>query len=321
MSRDTREESTSYVMDFSQIPPGCQFQPSDHQLIQNYLQPKAFSESTMEIIIPDVLVAEAKEFSDLDPFNLPGPSYNTVTAGLSMYRYFFVKRRHERSAGNGYWKATSGDTTIRDGQGRPIGYMKTLKYHIYAKNRTSSSDDIKTPWIMREFRLANGEGDKNTKDSAVWTLCKIGETGRCEKDKACAVDSNTTWQQQVHEKQQTQTEATASYGWVSEPATASYGWVSEPATASYGWVSEPATASYDWVSDEPASPAPTTALMLDATTSGPAVMPLDEPAWMSADDAAMTGQQDEIYGDDDISVENAVNWIADNCTDADYFLY
>ncbi|KAL0418205.1 UNVERIFIED_CONTAM: protein BEARSKIN2 [Sesamum radiatum] len=60
--------------------------------------------------------------------------------------------RADRITPYGYWKATSGDKTIRH-NGREVGYRKTLVYYMKAESHNSTAR--KTDWIMHEYRLKN----------------------------------------------------------------------------------------------------------------------------------------------------------------------
>lgn len=81
--------------------------------------------------------------------------------------YFFVPMkkktengsRPDRSAGNGYWKATSGDKDIvgidADGRNVVMAITRSLAYHSmdHLGTKGKAKDGKKTNWIMHEFRL------------------------------------------------------------------------------------------------------------------------------------------------------------------------
>ncbi|XP_058068995.1 NAC domain-containing protein 2-like [Magnolia sinica] len=69
--------------------------------------------------------------------------------------YFFTQRnrkyeggsRPARKAGNGYWKATTGHTTVLD-QDKVVGYKMNLKFHV-----GTAPKGKKTDWLMTEYRM------------------------------------------------------------------------------------------------------------------------------------------------------------------------
>lgn len=71
--------------------------------------------------------------------------------------YFFTPRvkrykkgsRPNRSAEDGYWKATRVEKTIKTNDDQEIGFKKTLVYY----RGNNASDGVKTNWIMHEFRI------------------------------------------------------------------------------------------------------------------------------------------------------------------------
>ncbi|KAF5193340.1 hypothetical protein FRX31_017074 [Thalictrum thalictroides] len=92
--------------------------------------------------------------------------------GLGEHQYYFVvPKPRVCKAGNGRWIANTKHKPILDEQEDDIiGYKRTLTYYIFPKERQSSKDDIKTKWIMHEYRLQQTAKTQ-------WALCKIGENG------------------------------------------------------------------------------------------------------------------------------------------------
>ncbi|XP_058068836.1 protein ATAF2-like [Magnolia sinica] len=80
--------------------------------------------------------------------------------------YFFTQRnrkyeggsRPARKAGNGYWKATTGHTTVLD-QEKVVGYKMNLKFHV-----GTAPKGKKTDWLMTEYSI--DEVDPPTTTSA-----------------------------------------------------------------------------------------------------------------------------------------------------------
>ncbi|KAL8140877.1 hypothetical protein V2J09_006898 [Rumex salicifolius] len=102
-------ENHNFVRDgASRLPPGFRFQPTDEELVFQYLKSKILHLPLPATIIPDLL-----HVSNFDPWALPGDE--------EQERYFFTKKEAKYRIGNrtnrstpcGYWKATSSDKQIR----------------------------------------------------------------------------------------------------------------------------------------------------------------------------------------------------------------
>ncbi|XP_034688143.1 NAC domain-containing protein 72-like [Vitis riparia] len=83
--------------------------------------------------------------------------------------YFFTPRdrkypngnRPNRTAGDGFWKASARDHTITMDNNETIGYKKSLAYH-----EGKPKNGVKTNWLMKEYRLSKTELD-------MWVVCEI----------------------------------------------------------------------------------------------------------------------------------------------------
>ncbi|XP_059302596.1 NAC domain-containing protein 83-like [Lycium ferocissimum] len=127
-----------------QLPPGFRFQPTDEEIVFQYLLRKIFSCPLSALIIPDI------DISWHDPWDLPG--------NMEQDRYFFSNKEAKYRNGNltnratmsGYWKPTGIDKKITCPKGKPIilGMKKTLVFY-----RGKPCHASRTDWIMHEYRL------------------------------------------------------------------------------------------------------------------------------------------------------------------------
>ncbi|XP_074293889.1 uncharacterized protein LOC141621073 [Silene latifolia] len=132
---------------FNSFPPGYKFDPSDEELIIEYLLPRMKDDGKMHPnLMHDVNIYEH------NPDYLAEKYCPQGNKGW----YFFTPRdkkypngsRPNRQAGDGYWKATGADKAIqRDGV--KVGSRRAL---VFYKGKPPKGE--KTLWIMHEFRAA-----------------------------------------------------------------------------------------------------------------------------------------------------------------------
>ncbi|KAJ1417872.1 NAC domain [Sesbania bispinosa] len=166
------------------LPPGFRFQPTDEELVFQYLKCKIFSCQLPASIIPEINVCK------YDPWDLPGNCYQQE-------RYFFSSKetkyrngnRMNRTTNSGYWKATGSDKKISP----PItsdciaGIRKTLVFY-----EGKSPNGSRTDWIMHEYRLVNVEtiacnsSQNYVNEIGDWVLCRI-----FMKKRSIEIDDNT----------------------------------------------------------------------------------------------------------------------------------
>ncbi|XP_044464401.1 NAC domain-containing protein 67-like [Mangifera indica] len=155
---------------FDFFPPGYRFKPSDEELVVHYLRKKILNES-----LPPNRIEEV-ELYKRNPQDL---AENYTSNGDNEW-YFFTPRdrkykngqRPNRSAGDGYWKATGADRPVNH-KGVKVGSRKVL---VFYKGKPPNGD--KTYWIMHEFTVANlprrkkspVENDMRLDD---WVLCRL----------------------------------------------------------------------------------------------------------------------------------------------------
>ncbi|XP_057767548.1 NAC domain-containing protein 83-like [Salvia miltiorrhiza] len=140
----------------SKLPPGFRFEPTDEEIVFQYLSRKTFSHPLPALVIPEL------DVFTYDPCHLPGDG------GQDMY-FFCNKegRKMGRASECGFWKASGSPKRIICSKKMPIiGIRKSFVFHRRTKRRTQ--------WIMHEYYLALSQ---NTHQDLVrignWTLCRI----------------------------------------------------------------------------------------------------------------------------------------------------
>ncbi|XVF54743.1 hypothetical protein PTKIN_Ptkin05aG0206000 [Pterospermum kingtungense] len=137
------KQQLNFVRDgVTKLPPGFRFQPTDEELVFQYLKCKVFSFPLPASIIPELNVFH------YDPWDLPGE--------LEQERYFYssneakyrIGNRINRATASGYWKATGIDKQITSRRNQIAGMRKTLVFHMGKPPHGSRTD-----WIMHEYRL------------------------------------------------------------------------------------------------------------------------------------------------------------------------
>ncbi|XP_027343159.1 NAC domain-containing protein 83-like [Abrus precatorius] len=154
----------------SKLPPGFRFQPTDEEVVFQYLKCKVFSYPLPASIIPEINV------SKYDPWDIPGNCDEQE-------RYFFSSKeakyrngnRMNRSTKCGYWKATGSDKKITSSMCNGIvGIRKTLIFYEGKSPRGS-----RTGWVLHEYRLVGVETSAcNSSQNYIneigdWVLCRL----------------------------------------------------------------------------------------------------------------------------------------------------
>ncbi|KAL0318914.1 UNVERIFIED_CONTAM: NAC domain-containing protein 83 [Sesamum angustifolium] len=159
----------------SKLPPGFRFQPTDEEIVFQYLARKTFSYPLPASVIPEINV-----FS-FHPWELPGNS--------DQDRYFFSNlhesnyrsvNRSSRTACGGYWKITGSDKQIVCSKRMPIvGIKRTLVFYKGKHPRA-----VRTDWFMHLYCIAlsgnvahNIQQKRSSQGSSVqigkWVLCHV----------------------------------------------------------------------------------------------------------------------------------------------------
>ncbi|KAK1435720.1 hypothetical protein QVD17_01487 [Tagetes erecta] len=171
----------------TRLPPGFRFQPTDQEIVFQYLIRKVFVCPLPASIVPEVV-----NICKFNPWDLPGD--------LEQDRYFFSKKeakysnghKSNRASDDGYWKATGFDKQITrccNSRRKEIitGMKKTLVF--YKGKATNRESNTRTYWIMHEYRLVhspyspqNSSSDKRCwVQMGNWVLCHIFLNKRSRK--------------------------------------------------------------------------------------------------------------------------------------------
>ncbi|KAK4838595.1 hypothetical protein QYF36_014959 [Acer negundo] len=153
------------------LPPGFRFQPTDEELVFQYLKCKIFSCPLPATVIPHINICR------YDPWDLPA-------GNMEQERYFFCNNeakyqngnRINRTTASGYWKATGVDRQIVSSSSRNnnynqmVGMKKTLVFY-----RGKPPHESRTDWIMHEYRLVNAAGTTRSNSNLMenWVICRI----------------------------------------------------------------------------------------------------------------------------------------------------
>ncbi|EXB54901.1 NAC domain-containing protein 29 [Morus notabilis] len=165
------------------LPPGFRFQPTDEELVFQYLRRKIFScpmpSSSDHHIIPEINVCK------YDPWDLPSGDI------VEQERYYFSNKeakyrngsnKANRKTNSGYWKSTGSDKKIVSSTMKHIvGTRKTLVFY-----RGKPPHGSRTDWFMHEYSLniVDVEDDQTNSGNNFpqisqsqtennWVLCRI----------------------------------------------------------------------------------------------------------------------------------------------------
>ncbi|CAO2818310.1 unnamed protein product [Amaranthus hypochondriacus] len=172
----------------NRLPPGFRFQPTDEELLFEYLRCKIFSLPLPASIIPEV------SFSNYDPWDLPGDSMEEKYVFTKKETKYKNKSQYKRATRSGYWDIINGSEKHmfpppNTNLGRMImkGIKKTWVFHF----GRSPNNQHPTHWFMHEYSLAldvNHNYDSNYKIED-WVVCHIFFNQRMEEeDEAIVLD-------------------------------------------------------------------------------------------------------------------------------------
>ncbi|CAA0806905.1 NAC domain containing protein 83 [Striga hermonthica] len=169
----------------SKLPPGFIFQPTDEEIIFQYLARKIFS-----FPLPADVVPEISSFAGFEPWALPGE--------VEQDKYFFCKKecsyRNYVSGGSrvtcdGFWRAVGHDKLISCSRRKSpiVGIKKTF---VFFKG-TRSCNFARTDWYMHLHSIAvRGNTKKHSSKECMvqigkWDLCHIFSKKRGAKFEVC----------------------------------------------------------------------------------------------------------------------------------------
>ncbi|GAA0163372.1 hypothetical protein LIER_19256 [Lithospermum erythrorhizon] len=150
--------------DFSHVPPGFRFHPTDEELVDYYLRKKIASKQIDLDVIKDV------DLYKIEPWDLQ--ELCRIGSDEQSDWYFFSHKdkkyptgtRTNRATRAGFWKATGRDKAIYS-KNSLVGMRKTL---VFYKGRAPNGQ--KSDWIMHEYRLETN--DSGTSQEEGWVVCR-----------------------------------------------------------------------------------------------------------------------------------------------------
>ncbi|XP_051135993.1 NAC domain-containing protein 83-like isoform X2 [Andrographis paniculata] len=149
------------------LPPGLRFEPTDEEIVFQYLASKTFSHPSPPCVIPEI-----------DPFTLSDlpPAGGDTSSSRDQERYFFctmktmttMMRRRRRctilSGRNGFWKDNVGYdkpivcskcSSLRMSMPMQlVGIKRTLVFYKVIKQKNDRYRAIPTNWIMHMYHIA-----------------------------------------------------------------------------------------------------------------------------------------------------------------------
>ncbi|KAE8665926.1 putative PLC-like phosphodiesterases superfamily protein [Hibiscus syriacus] len=157
------------------LPLGFRFQPTDEELVFQYLKCKVFSYPLPTSIIPDLNVC------NFDPWDLPGEMEDEKYFFSTKEAKYRTGNRINRATASGYWKATGPDKQIISRRNEEGGMRKSLVFHMGKPPHGSRTD-----WIMHEYRLFTLSNNQNylNHEMEKWVLCHVflKKTGKKSSD-------------------------------------------------------------------------------------------------------------------------------------------
>ncbi|KAG8092919.1 hypothetical protein GUJ93_ZPchr0012g18850 [Zizania palustris] len=151
----------------AELPPGFRFHPRDDELICDYLVPKAGGKVGFSGRHPPMVDVDLNK---VEPWDLPEEA---SVGGKEWYlfssrdRKYATGQRTNRATVSGYWKATGKDRAVARRGAAVVGMRKTLVFY-----RGRAPKGTKTPWVMHEYRLEDGQASGfSAKED--WVLCRV----------------------------------------------------------------------------------------------------------------------------------------------------
>ncbi|XP_057767557.1 NAC domain-containing protein 83-like [Salvia miltiorrhiza] len=166
-------EKVNFVRDGGRkLPPGFRFEPTEEEIVFQYLSRKTFSHPLPALVIPEMDV-----FS-LDPWQLAGDSSEDM--------YFFSnsmgdESERERATASGFWKANAAPKQIHNSwkRMRIVGIRKSFVFYMRS--------GVSTHWIMHQYCIALSQQNNCLVRIGDWSLCRIfmrkgGTTTQVDED-------------------------------------------------------------------------------------------------------------------------------------------
>ncbi|KAJ0480182.1 putative transcription factor NAM family [Helianthus annuus] len=138
---------------FSHVPPGFRFHPTDEELVDYYLRKKIASKRIDLDVIKDVDLYRIEPWDLQELCKLGTEEQNEWYFFSHKDKKYPTGTRTNRATKAGFWKATGRDKAIYS-KHNLVGMRKTL---VFYKGRAPNGQ--KSDWIMHEYRLETNENN------------------------------------------------------------------------------------------------------------------------------------------------------------------
>ncbi|KAL7595366.1 NAC domain-containing protein 7 [Lactuca sativa] len=150
---------------FSHVPPGFRFHPTDEELVDYYLRKKIASKRIDLDVIKDIDLYRIEPWDLQDLCKLGTEEQNEWYFFSHKDKKYPTGTRTNRATKAGFWKATGRDKAIYS-KNNLVGMRKTL---VFYKGRAPNGQ--KSDWIMHEYRLETNEN--GTRQEEGWVVCRV----------------------------------------------------------------------------------------------------------------------------------------------------
>nr|XP_043613567.1 NAC domain-containing protein 7-like [Erigeron canadensis] len=150
---------------FSHVPPGFRFHPTDEELVDYYLRKKIASKRIDLDVIKDVDLYRIEPWDLQDLCKLGTEEQNEWYFFSHKDKKYPTGTRTNRATKAGFWKATGRDKGIYS-KNNLVGMRKTL---VFYKGRAPNGQ--KSDWIMHEYRLETNENGPTQEEG--WVVCRV----------------------------------------------------------------------------------------------------------------------------------------------------
>lgn len=184
-----RSARSAQMNNFSHVPPGFRFHPTDEELVDYYLRRKVTCRRIDVDVIKDI------DLYKIEPWDLQ--ELCRIGTEEQSEWYFFSHKdkkyptgtRTNRATAAGFWKATGRDKAIYSKHDL-IGMRKTL---VFYKGRAPNGQ--KSDWIMHEYRLETDENGTSQEEG--WVVCRAFKKRLTAVQKMIEHDSPIWYDDQV----------------------------------------------------------------------------------------------------------------------------
>ncbi|KAK1436278.1 hypothetical protein QVD17_02057 [Tagetes erecta] len=160
---------------FSHVPPGFRFHPTDEELVDYYLRKKIASKRIDLDVIKDIDLYRIEPWDLQDLCKLGTEEQNEWYFFSHKDKKYPTGSRTNRATKAGFWKATGRDKAIYS-RNNLVGMRKTL---VFYNGRAPNGQ--KSDWIMHEYRLETNENNPAQASYYIsffyleegWVVCRV----------------------------------------------------------------------------------------------------------------------------------------------------